>query len=56
MRFSGRKKKGPAITKFVASKLMLKRRLEMSEEVTDGKFRVEIPDVYQMRVRERRSG
>lgn len=43
MRFSGEKKKGPAIVKFVAAGLMLRRRRELSEEVMSGKFRVPFP-------------
>ncbi len=43
MRFTGEKKKGPAIARLVADSLMLKRRLELSEEVMSGKFRVEFP-------------
>lgn len=43
MRFSGEKKKGPAIVKFLATGLMLRRRRELSDEVMAGKFRVEFP-------------
>jgi hypothetical protein len=43
MRFSGEKKKGPAIAKFLASGLMLQRRRELSEEVMSGKFRADFP-------------
>ena len=41
MRFSGEKKKGPAITKFLATELMLRRRRELSDEVMAGKVRME---------------
>jgi hypothetical protein len=53
MRFSGEKKKGPAIIKFVATELMLRRRRELSDEVMAGKFRVEFPDWTESRKRER---
>ena len=53
MRFSGEKKKGPAIVKFVATELMLRRRRELSDEVMEGKFRVEFPDWEESRKRER---
>ncbi len=43
IRFSGEKKKGPAIVKFLATGLMLRRRREFSDEVMSGKFRVEFP-------------
>ena len=43
MRFSGEKKKGPAIAKFLASELMLRRRRELSDEVMSGKLRFEFP-------------
>ena len=43
MRFSGEKKKGPAITKFLTSELMLRRRRELSNEVMSGKVRLEFP-------------
>ena len=33
MRFTGEKKKGPAIARLVADTLMLKRRRELSDEV-----------------------
>jgi hypothetical protein len=53
MRFTGEKKKGPAITKFVTTGLMLRRRRELSDEVMAGKFRVEFPDWEESRRRER---
>jgi len=43
MRFSGEKKKGPAISKFLAAELMLRRRRELSDEVMSGKVRFEFP-------------
>ena len=53
LRFSGEKKKGPAIVKLVASQLMLRRRRELSDEVMDGKFRVELPEWEESRQKER---
>ena len=53
LRFSGEKKKGPAIVKLVASQLMLLRRRELSDEVMAGQFRVELPDWEETRRRER---
>ena len=41
MRFTGEKKKGPAIARLVADTLMLKRRRELSEEVASGKVKFE---------------
>jgi len=54
MRFSGERKKGPAIVKFVATELMLRRRRELSDEVMAGKFRVEFPGWEESRKRERK--
>jgi hypothetical protein len=53
LRFSGEKKKGPAIVKLVASQLLLRRRRELSDEVMAGKFRVDLPDWEATRKRER---
>jgi hypothetical protein len=53
LRFSGEKKKGPAIVKLVASQLMLRRRRELSDEVMAGKFRVALPDWEESRQNER---
>ncbi len=44
MRFSGEKKKGPAIAKFLATELMLRRRRELSDEVMSGKVRLDFPN------------
>ena len=41
-RFSGERKKGPAITKFLATELMLKRRHELNEKVLSGELSAEI--------------
>ena len=48
MRFSGEKKKGPAIAKLVATSLMLQRRRELCDEVMTGKFRVDFPHWEEM--------
>jgi len=49
LRFSGEKKKGPAIRKFIVSELMLKRRREYSEKVMSGEWRVDFPHWKEMR-------
>ena len=54
IRFSGEKKKGPAITKFLATELMLRRRRELSQEVMSGKFRAEFPNWEQLRAGDRK--
>ena len=48
MRFSGEKKKGPAIVKFLATGLMLRRRRELSDEVMSGAFRFDFPHWEEM--------
>ena len=53
MRFTGEKKKGPAIAKLVATSLMLQRRRELSQEVMSGKFRVDLPSWEETRKLER---
>ena len=53
LRFSGEKKKRPAIVRLVAAQLMLRRRRELSDEVMAGKFRVELPDWEETPKRER---
>ncbi len=53
MRFSGEKKKGPAIARFLTSKLMLERRRELSEEIRSGRWSVDLPDWRETRTRER---
>lgn len=53
MRFTGEKKKGPAIAKLVATSLMLQRRRELSNEIASGKWSVDLPDWRQTRARER---
>ena len=53
VRFSGVKKKGPAIAKLVADSLMLKRRLEMCDEVVSGKWTIDLPDWRVTRAQDR---
>jgi hypothetical protein len=53
LRFSGERKKGPAIVKLVASQLMLRRRRELADEVMAGKFQIALPDAEKARQRER---
>lgn len=43
LRFSGEKKKGPAIAKFLSTGLKLRRRRELTEEVMSGKVRLDFP-------------
>lgn len=42
-RFSGEKKKGPAIRKFIVTELMLKRRQELTGKVLSGEWNLELP-------------
>ena len=49
IRFSGEKKKGPAIRKFIVSELMLRRRREMTEKVLSGELTAELPPVEKLR-------
>ena len=42
-RFSGEKKKGPAIRKFIVTELMLKRRQELTGKVLSGEWRIDLP-------------
>lgn len=53
IRFTGEKKKGPAIAKLVATSLMLQRRRELSAEITTGQWSVDLPDWRKTRARER---
>jgi hypothetical protein len=55
IRFSGEKKKGPAIAKFIASGLMLRRRRELSDEVMSGKLRFEFPNYEALQELDRKS-
>jgi hypothetical protein len=49
LRFSGEKKKGPAIRKFVVSELMLRRRREISQKALAGQWSVELPPIEKLR-------
>lgn len=53
LRFTGERKKGPAIAKLVATSLMLQRRQELSDEITSGRWSVDLPDWRKTRARER---
>ena len=55
LRFTGEKKKGPAIAKLVADSLMLKRRRELSDEVMSGKVRFEFPHYEAIQELDRKS-
>ena len=55
LRFSGEKKKGPAIARLVADTLMLKRRRELSEEVKSGSVRFDFPHYETMQELDRKS-
>ena len=55
MRFSGEKKKGPAIAKFLATELMLRRRRELSDEVMSGKLRFDFPHYEAMQKLDRKN-
>lgn len=49
IRFSGEKKKGPAIRKFIVSELMLRRRREMSQRALAGELSAELPPIEKLR-------
>jgi hypothetical protein len=49
IRFSGEKKKGPAIRKFIVAELMLRRRREMSQKVLAGKLSAELPPIEKLK-------
>lgn len=48
-RFSGEKKKGPAIRKFIATELMLKRRREISRKIVAGELSADIQPLKKRR-------
>jgi hypothetical protein len=48
-RFSGEKKKGPAIRKFIVTELMLKRRREISQKILAGEWSAELPSIDRLR-------
>jgi len=52
-RFTGEKKKGPAIRKLVVDALMMKRRLEMTEKFMTGEWSVDLPPWQEMRARDK---
>lgn len=49
IRFSGEKKKGPAIRKFIAQELMVKRRREISRKVLNGEIKMELAGLKALR-------
>jgi hypothetical protein len=55
LKFSGGKKKGPAISKFITTELTLRRRQELMDDVLEGKFQVDYPDWRKQRSQERAS-
>ncbi|MBA3960334.1 MAG: DUF2191 domain-containing protein [Chthoniobacterales bacterium] len=55
IRFSGERKKGPAIAKFLTSELMLRRRRELVDEVMEGKVRVDFPHWEKMQALDRQN-
>ena len=46
---SGEKKKGPAIQKFIAEKLKLVRRREISRKFLSGEWSVDLPSIEKLR-------
>ena len=55
MRFTGEKKKGPAISKLVTTSLMLQRRRELSDEVMSGRVRFDFPHYEAMQELDQKS-
>ena len=49
LRFSGEKKKGPAIRKFIVTELMLKRRREMNKKFLSGELGMDLPPFEELR-------
>ena len=49
LRFSGERKKGPAIRKFIVTELMLRRRREISRRIGAGESNAELPSVQMLR-------
>ena len=49
LRFSGEKKKGPAIQKLVVEELMLRRRREIGEKFKSGEWSANLPTVEKLR-------
>ena len=52
-RHSGEKRKGPAIQKFMADKLQLARRREISRKFLSGEWSVDLPSIEKLRKRSR---
>ena len=49
MHYSGERKKGPAIRKFITTELMLKRRRRISQKVLAGRWNAELPALEHLR-------
>jgi hypothetical protein len=49
IRYSGERKKGPAIRKFIVQELLFKRRKEISRKVLAGDLKAEIPGFERLR-------
>lgn len=54
IRFTGERRKGPAIRKLVVSALQLRRRAAMSEKFLSGEWAVEFPDWEKLRALDRK--
>ena len=48
-RYSGEKKKGPAIQKFIADRLKLARRREITRKFLSGEWSAELPSIDKLR-------
>ena len=55
LRFSGEKKKGPAIRKFIVTELMLKRRQELTGKVLSGDWSIDVPPWQDSRSQDKKS-
>lgn len=49
MKYSGEKKKGPAIRKFVLTELLLKRRRELNQKFFTGEWSADLPEIETIR-------
>ncbi len=49
IRFSGERKKGPAIRKFIVTELMLKRRREITKKFLSGEWSLDLPPIEELR-------
>jgi hypothetical protein len=54
-RFTGLKKKGPAIRKLVVDALMLQRRREMTEKFVSGEWGLDLPSSEETRAHDRKT-